>query len=76
MIRTTRRQLLRASSTAALLAAVRAAFPAGAFAQSPGPEVKKAKMRRVKKRINAILLSKADSILFMMGSECFSSSCN
>ena len=42
MIRTTRRRLLRASSTAALLAAVRAAFPAGAFAQGPGPEVKKA----------------------------------
>ena len=42
MTRTTRRRLLRASATTALLAAVRTAFPAGAFAQAPGPEVQKA----------------------------------
>ncbi len=42
MTRTTRRRLLQVSSTATLLAAVRAAFPAGAFAQQAGPEVKKA----------------------------------
>jgi nitrate/nitrite transport system substrate-binding protein len=39
----TRRTLLRgAASTAALFAAARAAFPAGAFAQGAGPETKKA----------------------------------
>ena len=41
-----RRQLLRqstaAAGTAALMAAVRSAFPAGAFAQAAGPEIKKA----------------------------------
>ena len=41
-----RRQLLRqstaAAGTAALMSAVRAAFPAGAFAQGTGPEVRKA----------------------------------
>ncbi len=38
-----RRKLLKQSaSTAALFAAVKAAFPAGAFAQAAGPEVKKA----------------------------------
>jgi nitrate/nitrite transport system substrate-binding protein len=41
-----RRQLLRqstaAAGTAALMSAVKAAFPAGAFAQGAGPEVKKA----------------------------------
>ncbi|MGE4043250.1 MAG: CmpA/NrtA family ABC transporter substrate-binding protein [Acetobacteraceae bacterium] len=37
-----RRLLLRASSTAAVLAAARAALPHGAFAQSSGPETKKA----------------------------------
>ena len=44
----TRRTLLRQSaaavSTAALLSAVRAAFPAGAFAQGAGPEVKGTKL--------------------------------
>ena len=40
-----RRQLLRAAgSTAALLAAVKLNFPAGAFAQDAGPEVKGAKL--------------------------------
>ncbi len=41
-----RRQLLRqttaAAGTAALMSAVKAAFPAGAFAQGAGPEIKKA----------------------------------
>ena len=41
-----RRKLLKsgaaAASTAALMSAVRAAFPSGAFAQAAGPEVKKA----------------------------------
>ncbi|WP_454649567.1 CmpA/NrtA family ABC transporter substrate-binding protein [Bradyrhizobium liaoningense] len=41
----TRRQLLRATgSTAALLAAAKLNFPAGAFAQDAGPEVKGAKL--------------------------------
>ncbi len=35
-----RRQLLQLSGAAALLAAARAALPSGAFAQTPGPEVK------------------------------------
>src|SRR4051795_6243657 len=40
-----RRQLLKASAaTAALLAAAKANFPAGAFAQGAGPEVKGAKL--------------------------------
>ena len=40
-----RRQLLKAASgTAALLAAARLNFPAGAFAQSAGPEVTGAKL--------------------------------
>src|SRR5438045_536287 len=40
-----RRQLLKATGgTAALLAAARLNFPAGAFAQSAGPEVKGAKL--------------------------------
>ena len=42
----TRRAMLKATSatvaTAALMSAVKAAFPAGAFAQAAGPEVKKA----------------------------------
>src|SRR4029453_10104524 len=37
-----RRRLLRVSSTAAVLAAARAALPHGAFAQGTGPETKKA----------------------------------
>ncbi|MCA0450813.1 MAG: bicarbonate-binding protein, partial [Proteobacteria bacterium] len=38
-----RRSLLKgASATAALFAAARASFPAGAFAQGAGPETKKA----------------------------------
>jgi nitrate/nitrite transport system substrate-binding protein len=41
-----RRDLMRSASataaTAALMSAAKAAFPAGAFAQSAGPEVKKA----------------------------------
>lgn len=42
-LRISRRSLLRgAASTAALLGAVRAGFPAGAFAQGAGPETKKA----------------------------------
>src|SRR5437588_5309366 len=41
----TRRQLLKAASgTAALLAAAKLNFPAGAFAQGAGPEVKAAKL--------------------------------
>ena len=41
--RMSRRTLLkRAAATAALLAAARANFPAGAFAQAAGPEVRKA----------------------------------
>src|SRR5205807_7056739 len=40
-----RRQLLKAAGgTAALLAAARLNFPAGAFAQGAGPEVKAAKL--------------------------------
>ena len=42
MTRIARRRLLRAASATALLAAIRAAFPAGAFAQGAGPEVQKA----------------------------------
>jgi nitrate/nitrite transport system substrate-binding protein len=38
---TTRRHVLKASATAATLAAARAAFPAGAFAQGAGPETTK-----------------------------------
>ena len=39
-----RRQLLRLSNAASLLAATRAAFPAGAFAQGSGPETTKAQL--------------------------------
>ena len=40
-----RRQLLKATAgTAALLAAAKLNFPAGAFAQGAGPEVKAAKL--------------------------------
>ena len=42
MTRIARRRLLRAASATALFAAIRAAFPAGAFAQGAGPEVQKA----------------------------------
>jgi nitrate/nitrite transport system substrate-binding protein len=42
LARLSRRRLLGASTTAALLAAVRTGFPAGAFAQGAGPEVTKA----------------------------------
>ena len=42
MFQPTRRNLIRATSTAAVLAAARAAFPSGATAQGAGPEVKKA----------------------------------
>ena len=38
----TRRRLLQTSATAALLGSVKAAFPAGAFAQGAGPETTKA----------------------------------
>jgi nitrate/nitrite transport system substrate-binding protein len=41
---TTRRSLLKLSSTAALLAAARTALPSGAFAQGAGPETKTAKL--------------------------------
>ena len=40
----TRRHILKASSTAALLSAARLSFPSGAFAQGAGPEVKGAKL--------------------------------
>ncbi|NVO12435.1 MAG: ABC transporter substrate-binding protein [Rhodoplanes sp.] len=44
-LRSSRRQFLRnAASTAALLAAAKAALPAGAFAQAAGPEVKGTKL--------------------------------
>ncbi|RAI44657.1 CmpA/NrtA family ABC transporter substrate-binding protein [Rhodoplanes roseus] len=44
-LRSTRRQFLRnAANTAALLAAAKAALPAGAFAQGAGPEVKGTKL--------------------------------
>lgn len=44
-LRSSRRQFLRnAASTAALLAAAKAALPAGAFAQGAGPEVKGTKL--------------------------------
>jgi nitrate/nitrite transport system substrate-binding protein len=39
-----RRTLLKTSATAALVAAVKTAFPSGAFAASAGPEVKAAKL--------------------------------
>jgi nitrate/nitrite transport system substrate-binding protein len=41
---TSRRTLLQAGSAAALLTALRSAFPSGAFAQGTGPEVKGAKL--------------------------------
>jgi nitrate/nitrite transport system substrate-binding protein len=40
----TRRTILKASATAALVSAVKAAFPSGAFAAAPGPEVKGIKL--------------------------------
>ncbi|TIX86536.1 CmpA/NrtA family ABC transporter substrate-binding protein [Rhizobium sp. P44RR-XXIV] len=40
----TRRNLLKTSATAALISAVRAAFPSGAFAASAGPEVSGVKL--------------------------------
>ena len=42
MTRATRRQMLRTASATALLGAARAALPAGAFAQTSGPETTKA----------------------------------
>ena len=42
MTRATRRQMLRTASATALLAAARAALPAGAFAQASGPETTRA----------------------------------
>lgn len=42
--RQTRREFLRASSATGLLAAVRTAFPHGAFAQGAGPEVKQIRL--------------------------------
>ena len=39
-----RRQILKATSTAALVGAARLSFPSGAFAQGAGPEVKGAKL--------------------------------
>jgi len=40
----TRRAILKTSATAALVSAVKAAFPSGAFAAAPGPEVKGIKL--------------------------------
>lgn len=40
----TRRTILKTSATAALVSAVKAAFPSGAFAAAPGPEVKGIKL--------------------------------
>ena len=40
----TRRQALRTGAAAALFAAVKSSFPAGAFAQGAGPETKAAKL--------------------------------
>jgi nitrate/nitrite transport system substrate-binding protein len=40
----TRRQILKATSTAALVSAARLSFPSGAFAQGAGPEVKGTKL--------------------------------
>ena len=42
--RFTRRQALRTGAAAALVAAVKSSFPAGAFAQGAGPETKAAKL--------------------------------
>jgi len=40
----TRRTILKTTTTAALVSAVKAAFPSGAFAAAPGPEVKGIKL--------------------------------
>ena len=60
-----RRGLLRgASATAALLAAVRTAFPSGAFAQAPGPETTKANLGYIALTDSAPLIVAKEKGLF------------
>jgi nitrate/nitrite transport system substrate-binding protein len=60
----TRRSLLKTSATAALIGAVRTAFPSGAFAASTGPEVTAAKLGFIALTDSAALIIAKEKGLF------------